>query len=198
MRHYYLMRHAHSTDGPQMDPDRTITSKGKEQIKAIRKFLKDAGVLKKIDLVITSPFQRAISTAMEVFPDLSEDPPFKLAIDLEPDGKPDNAWKSVRTLAEGEDAKHMLIVTHDPLIQPMLAAVCFQFSEHNMFDHANIAHFDSEGTFHWFMTPKLAEKLREGDAPKYAGVRVAEAAEELAEALEIGSNPYWRRATHSR
>ncbi len=188
-RHYYLMRHAHSTDGPQMDPDRTITSKGKEQIKAIRKFLKDAGVLKKIDCVLTSQFARAADTVEE----LRIAAPLIFVEHLEPDNTAEDAWCSINKALNPEHGiwdedesqpKHILIVTHDPLIQPMLAAVCFQFSpEHNIFDHANIAHFDSEGTFHWFMMPKLAEKLRESDAPKFAGVRVAEAAEELAKEL---------------
>jgi phosphohistidine phosphatase SixA len=175
------MRHAHSQDGPQMDPDRTITSKGKEQIKAMRKFLKDAGVLKKIDCVLTSHFERAADTVEE----LDEDFTSVYCRELEPDGVPDKAWAKVRKVADTVDAKHILIVTHDPLIQPMLAAVCFQFSERNIFDHANIAHFDSDGTFHWFMTPKLAEKLRESDSLKTPTVRVAEAAEELTEALRL-------------
>src|SRR6266850_528595 len=181
-RNYYLMRHAHSTDGPQMDPDRTITHKGKEQIKAIRKFLKDAGILKKIDMVISSPFCRALDTAEAL---VESDHYVNEASTLEPDGTPDEAWRIIRKYSD--EQKHILIVTHDPLIQPLLAAVCFQFSpEHNIFNHANIAHFDSDGTFHWFTTPKLAEKLREADKPMFAGVQVAEAAEELTEALTRG------------
>jgi phosphohistidine phosphatase SixA len=189
------MRHAHCTPGAQMDPNRTLTDLGKQQCKAIRQYLKDLGV--KFDATISSDFKRAVDTVIEV---TGEDGPFVETSKLRPNGNPEDAWRTVvhMTEAEDEDPEHpnrVLIVTHDPLIMPMLAAICFGFDAgHNLFSHGSMAMVNTdhlemiEGDqaltgFRWFVTPKLAMQLREGAAEE----AVADGALELTENLRRAS-----------
>lgn len=176
-----------------MDPNRTLTDLGKEQCKAIRKYLKDLGV--KFDFTFSSPFERAFDTVVEV---TDEEPLYEFP-QLEPDGNPNDAWRRiVRSVGVDEDPEHpyrVLIVTHDPLIMPMLAAICFGFDAgHNLFSHGSMAMVNTdhkeviEGDealtgFRWFLTPKLAMQLREGAAEE----AVADGALELTENLRRAS-----------
>jgi phosphohistidine phosphatase len=193
---YYLLRHAHCTDGPDMDPDRTLTPLGEEQCKAVRKFLKDLGV--EFDLVLSSPFMRAVDTAELVTKDL----PDAMLPQLEPIGTPEEAWKAIRKAAKDHGVKddpdhppRILIVTHSPLIRKLLAAICFAFDPgFNIFSHASMAlvntnHLEPiEGDkamtgLRWFLTPKVMQQLREGAANE----AVADGAIELTENLRRAS-----------
>lgn len=177
----YLMRHAHSEEGDRMDAERGITAKGRRQCEDIVAFFDQIDVA--FDLVFSSAFERASQTA-EYFVDGMNEAPVYLTT-LEPDGNPEDAWEAIRARVKNRvdfdpaGVDHVLIVTHDPLIQPMLAAVCFGFAaEHNLFDHANVVHLD-DGVFKWWMTPKLARKLVLEESER----EVAEAGVELAEHL---------------
>jgi phosphohistidine phosphatase len=177
MPHWYIMRHAHAEPGAPMDETRTITKKGEKQCRHIRQFLDDIGV--EFDIVFCSPFIRAEETArlMKGKADY-----VVLLPELEPDGNPDIAWQAIEY--ERYDAHaHVLIVTHDPLVQPLLAAACFGFSaDHNLFDHGNIVHLDGN-EFRWWMTPKLAAKM-EYQAQE-AEREFAQANQRLSESLQL-------------
>jgi len=176
-----------------MDPNRTLTDLGKQQCKAIRKYLKDLGL--EFDFTFSSDFERAVDTVVGV---TAEEPDYEFE-ELQPDGNPSDAWRRiVRTIGVDEDPEHpyrVLIVTHDPLIMPMLAAICFGFDAgHNLFSHGSIAMVNTDHTevieddealtgFRWFVTPKLAMQLREGAAEE----AVADGALELTENLRRAS-----------
>lgn len=166
------MRHAHAEPGDRMDRERGLTDKGREQCRRMRSFFDHIGV--EFDHVVSSDFARAAETAMLMHTNaLIEQLP-----ELEPDGTPEDAWAAVSEGSTFLD-EHVLVVTHDPLIQPMLAAVCFGFAaEHNLFDHANVVHLD-KGVFKWWMTPKLAHKVVLEESEREA----AESAVDLAEHL---------------
>lgn len=177
MIHYFLMRHAHAKEGERMDAERGLTPKGKRQAKLMAKLLDQLGV--KLDCVASSHFVRAVETA-EFFHATHRLQDSR----LEPDRSPEEAWSAIATTAPDETG-NVLIVTHHPLIQPILGSAVFAHSAEplfNEFDHANICHFDSDGTFHWFMTPKLAKKLLANPETK-----IAEAGLELAESLRTAS-----------
>jgi len=176
-----------------MDPNRTLTDLGKQQCKAIRKYLKDLGV--EFDFTFSSDFERAVDTVVGV---TAEEPDYEFE-ELQPDGNPSDAWRRiVRTIGVDEDPEHpyrVLIVTHDPLIMPMLAAISFGFDAgHNLFSHGSMAMVNTDHTeviegdealtgFRWFVTPKLAMQLREGAAEE----AVADGALELTENLRRAS-----------
>ena len=154
----YLMRHAHAEPGDRMDAERGLTDKGRRQCEHILAFFESMSL--EFDLVLSSAFERASQTA-EYFVDSKHDSRVYLSA-LEPDGTPEDAWAAVEEelmFCRIVAPDRVLIVTHDPLIQPMLAYVCFGFSaDHNLFDHANVVHLD-DGVFKWWMSPKLAHKV---------------------------------------
>jgi len=78
-------------------------------------------VLKKIDCVISSSFARAFDTARNLVGVSPWNILSNTTSELLPDSTPEKAWREISYLADTVDAKHILIVTHDPLIQPLLA-----------------------------------------------------------------------------
>jgi len=164
----YLVRHCATDEGPQDDPDRTLNDTGEMQAHAIRKFLKMANV--EPDVIISSDFARAEDTAKIL---QRGDTPIKTTPFLRPDGDGSatskavaNAWKSITKLAG--DAKSVLIVSHGPLIQPLLASVAFNFTDETWeWEHGAVAYVNThESRFRWFVTPKLAAHLTGAEEPK--------------------------------
>ena len=149
------MRHcATDDDGTVPDRDRQLDAVGKLQAKAIRKFLKKADV--EIDIILSSDYPRAEQTAEAVQRGKT---PIKTSPFLRPDGDVAGAWKSIEKLA-GKN-KAVLVVTHGPLIQPLLASVAFCFiDEQWRFEHGAIAYVNTdENAFRWFVSPKLSAHL---------------------------------------
>lgn len=168
-----------------------LTDAGREQCKTMRRFLQDLGASPTI--IICSEMRRAAETAERMNKHLRV-PVVQLAA-LNPDGDAARAWKAIIAAVKTHEAQdqHILAITHDPLIMPMLAAACFGFSaEHNIFDHASICHFHTgehalpdEGVeagsqqLKWFATPKTASKLRESLAAAAVAEQTIRVAEHL-------------------
>ena len=150
----YLMRHCLTDDGAQMDADRPLDDVGRQQAKVMRKFLKLADV--QPDVIIASPFLRTQQTAEAM---QRKQTPVKLSAALEPDSTPTKALAAILKIADG--AKTVLVVTHGPLIQLILAAVAFNFVDEKWnFEHGSIAYVNTDDSrFRWFVTPKLAAHL---------------------------------------
>lgn len=167
----YLMRHCLTDDGPQMDAERTLNDIGEAQAHAMRKFLKLANV--RPDVIVCSDFARAHDTAKIL---QRGDTPIKTTPFLRPDGDVPNAWKSILKLAK--DAKSVLVVTHSPLVQPLLAWVAFNFLDEKWdWEHGAVAYVNtSQGRFRWFVTPKLAAHVTDAQDPKDVEDPVLEAA----------------------
>lgn len=164
----YIMRHCATNDGPQDSESRTLNDTGEAQAHAMRKFTKLANV--NPELIICSDFQRAEDTAKIM---QRGDTPIKTTPFLRPDGDGSagskavsNAWKSVLKLAG--DAKSVLIVTHGPLVQAMLASIAFNFlDERWTWEHGAMAYVNTgDSKFRWFVTPKLAAHLTGAEEPK--------------------------------
>jgi len=156
----YLMRHCLAEEGDEMDAERGLTDVGEKQTKVMRKFLKRANV--RPDIIISSDFVRAVATAEGVLRKKTE---YVQSPALRPDGTPPSAWKAVRKLAG--DAKAVLVVTHGPLVQQMLASVAFCFLDEDWeYPHGSVAYINThQGKFRWFVDPKLAAHLV-GKKPK--------------------------------
>lgn len=162
------MRHCATNDGPQDSESRTLNDTGEAQAHAMRKFTKLANV--NPELIICSDFQRAEDTAKIM---QRGDTPIKTTPFLRPDGDGSagskavsNAWKSVLKLAG--DVKSVLIVTHGPLVQAMLASIAFNFlDEQWTWEHGAMAYVNTgDSKFRWFVTPKLAAHLTGAEEPK--------------------------------
>jgi phosphohistidine phosphatase SixA len=154
----YFMRHCLADDGPQMDADRGLTNVGELQAKVMRKFLDRADV--DPDIVISSDFKRALQTV-----DLLKlgDTPHVITPALRPDGTCEKAWKAIlKATKDLGDKPSVLVVTHGPFIQELLASVAFQFGNFpwNHFTHGAIAYVNThESCFRWFVNPKLAARM---------------------------------------
>lgn len=171
----YLQRHCETDPGEQMDADRPLNKRGKRQAKTMRKFLKMAAV--KPDVIISSDFARAGQTAKRM---QRGDTPIKTTPFLRPsvdwqDKEVSGAWKSIAKLAG--DANSILVITHGPLVQRLLASVAFNFHDEDWnFEHGSIAYVNTgDSRFRWFCTPKLAAHLTDFIDPKDVESKLAEA-----------------------
>lgn len=171
-----------------MTASRPLNDIGIEQAHVMRKFLKLADV--KPDLIICSDFKRTNDTANIM---QRGDTPVITTPLLHPDGDPSKAWKFIeKQIAKlGKDpddsSPAVLIVTHGPLVQKLLASVAFCFVDEGWsFHHGAIAYVNThESKFRWYVNPKLAAHLV-GEDPKEVEVPVGEAlsVESLTRALE--------------
>lgn len=151
-----------------MDPDRTLTPRGVEQAKALRRFCKAAGI--KWDVVFSSDFARALDTVEYV---ANKKGVLYSLKELRPLGTAEDAFAEIQHIGDGTqwnigDDTHVLVVTHDPLINKMAAAVCFGFSpDVNNFPHGAMLRVDTHPTekhpLRWMITPELVESLEAGE-----------------------------------
>lgn len=162
----YLMRHCATDDGAEMTQSRPLNDTGEMQAHAMRKFMKLAEV--DPDVIISSDFTRARQTAGLV---RRGDTPIKTTPFLQPAAACDDKYvasaiKSILKLAG--DAKTVLVVTHGPLIQRLLAAVAFNFQDENWgWEHGALAYVNTgDSRFRWFVTPKLAAHVTGAEEPK--------------------------------
>ena len=179
----YLMRHCTAEPGHPMDSSRKLTSVGRKEAAQMAAFLvADIG---RVDIVISSPFARAIETA-EIMADALGSYVATTTL-LEPDAKPPDAWAEIERI--GQQSQYVLIVGHDPSINLLLAWLINGGSIR--FEWGAIAHVAQKtmhrGThdhvvarLHWFVDPKLMGK-EEADA------EVIEAARALADEMQIAT-----------
>lgn len=172
----YIMRHCLTGDGATMTASRPLDDVGEQQAKVMRKFAKMADV--EPDIIISSDFTRAVDTATIM---QRGDTPLKEIVQLRPDGDPSKAWKQITRIVAALDkdpddgAPSVLIVTHGPLVQKLLASVAFCFDDYFSFHHGAIAYVNThECRFRWYVNPKLAAHLV-GEDPKEVENPVGEA-----------------------
>lgn len=177
----YLQRHAEPVPGHPLDATRPLTENGKMQAAQMAAFLvADVG---RVDIVISSPFARAIETA-EIMADALGSYVATTTM-LEPDAKPEDAWMEIERL--GQQSQDVLIVGHDPAINLLLAWLINGGSIR--FEHGAIAHVAQKtmqrdthqqvvARLMWFVDPKLVGR-------EIADAAVIEAAHALADAMNI-------------
>ncbi len=185
----FLMRHCAAEPGERMDAKRPLTDEGLHQAKLMKRFRKQAGI--KWDVIFSSDFERAVTTAQIV---RNKKAPWYMLKELRPLGTAEEAFAAIARskiaddpLAHGGPSKEItdntriLVVTHEPLIEKMAAAVCFGFSpDINNFSHGSMLRVDTHRVadkhpLHWMVRPSLFESIEEGE--------VIEAAVDLSENL---------------
>lgn len=157
-----------------MDSARQLTSKGVKQANHMGEWLRRENG--RVDIVITSPFARAMQTAKIMAEKLGAHVADTRM--LEPDGKPEEMWKEINRLAQ--QSKEVLVVGHDPSINAFLMWLLGASGgvPEVRFEHGAIAHIslkERPATLKWLVDPKLVinEEAQE----------LEEAATELHEAL---------------
>ena len=173
----YLMRHCEPVPGHPNNAERALTEDGLKQADDMGAWL--AGHIGRVDIVITSPFMRAMQTAQAMGKALGA----HLADTrmLQPDGKPDDMWKEIERLAQ--QSKDVLVVGHDPSLN---ALICWlqgnDLGDENgtaqvRLDWGAIAMMktkESTGTLQWLVTPLIVLAQKE----------IVEAARELVGILD--------------
>lgn len=164
----YLQRHAEPFPGPPMDGSRALTNEGKRQAREMAAFLRKQ--IGRVDIVISSPFARAMETA-----DIMADALGSYVTNskmLEPDGEPEAMWKEIERLAQL--SKEVLVVGHDPSINALLGwlisggAVRF---EHGAIAHVKVKRRDPGqlvAKLHWFVDVPIVEREEEQEVVEAA------------------------------
>ncbi len=176
----YLVRHCEAVDGPRNDPARGLTEEGVRQAHVIAEFLRrEIGY---VDLILTSPFHRALDTALVIAEALGCQR-LKESGFLEPDVNPELAWSDIQTSAGNVD--DVLIVTHHPLVSELMAKLSGTNTAEEHVKHGAIAHIHTDaGTLRWFVVPRLIERDEDGmDGQKEELAEAAESLAALAESL---------------
>ena len=175
---YYLMRHAEPTPGHPMDATRELTANGQRQAVEMASFLK--GHIGRVDVVISSPFTRAMQTA-EVMADALGAHVVSTTL-LEPDQEPEQMWPNIERIAQA--SSHVLLVGHDPSINKLLAWLIAGGNvrfEHGAIAHVTVAAKDQdthprvEAKLHWLVNVPIVERDVEHE--------IEEAARALVESL---------------
>jgi phosphohistidine phosphatase len=155
----YILRHGIAEDEKpgQRDSERALTDEGRRKLREVLRVAERAGL--NPDLMISSPYLRAVQTA-EVAKDvlrykgtLSQTPA------LIPSSEPATVWHEVRT---HRDASSIILVGHEPLLSQvvgyMLGAPALQVD----LKKAAIVRIDLDnfgahprGVLKWMLTPKL-------------------------------------------
>ena len=157
--HIYLLRHGIAEPGSPShhDSERDLTADGRHGVKAVAKLAARAGV--KPDLIISSPYQRALATARiaaEVFG-------YRDDVDqsrtLTPENSPEAVWEEVRV---HRDRGSVMLVGHEPLFST-LGSYLLGGNVLIEFKKAAILCIEMErlgthprGILNWMITPKLA------------------------------------------
>ncbi|MCC7009154.1 MAG: histidine phosphatase family protein [Acidobacteria bacterium] len=162
-RSLYLVRHAIAHERSERWPDdsaRPLTAAGAARMRAIVAGLRTLNPA--IDLVATSPYARAASTAALLVRGLSPKPTLLEVDVLEPDHAPADVARAAGSL----DATGVALVGHEPGMGE-LAAWLLGAREPLPFKKGGICRVDTpvwppaagRGTLIWFATPKMLRAL---------------------------------------
>lgn len=179
----YLMRHCIPAPGAKNDPARGLTTDGKEQAEDMATFMvRQVG---RVDIVISSPFVRAVETAKVMGSALGAH--VVTTKELEPDSKPKEAWDEIKRLAQA--SKEVLVVGHHPDIGHLIDMLAGAAGISHAFHHGSIALVDPEAPIlFWLVDHTMVKRESYIDAEE-AGIiadllEMADAGMDLAEALE--------------
>jgi phosphohistidine phosphatase len=115
----YILRHgeAEAKSSKKSDEERRLTSFGKSQLRKSLVIAKEIGT--SIDLILSSPLVRARETA-EIAKEIFNVEKLEIDESLEPTRSPYEVFKSISKL---EPSGHVLLVTHQPLVSSITAAL---------------------------------------------------------------------------
>ena len=156
----YLLRHGIAEDGrPGMkDSERSLTAEGREKLKRVLKRAKAAGV--KPDVILSSPYRRALQTAEIAAEVLDHSHKIEQTQVLIPDAAPRELWEEIRTRHE-EGA--LLLASHEPLMSSALALLLGSPGLQVDMKKAALARIDCDRfgpqpqcVLKWLMTPATA------------------------------------------
>ena len=152
----YILRHAEAEPEARTDAERALTSKGRDQAKAIGRFCFEQGIFPAV--ILTSPLVRAQQTAKLVWKELGEKPKLDTAEFLSAGMKPETAFTNFRKFS---DSGTLMLVGHEPDLSEFIAASIGGSSESIRLRKAGLAKLAlpeakaGVGTLDFLLTPKL-------------------------------------------
>lgn len=164
----YVMRHGQAEEGALMDPDRTLTTDGLDDLKVVADFCRLAKV--RPAEVVCSPLRRSRDTADFMVDNISApdggSPSLLVSSDVSPNADPKKAAQTLRLACLDGGGQDVLVVSHQPLIDEMLATLLKlpYTSSVVQFKHGAIMRVDLDvqldaktkaNRVRWFTTPKL-------------------------------------------
>jgi phosphohistidine phosphatase len=161
----YIVRHGIAVDRSEPkcppDPERPLTAKGVQKTRSAALGLRALGA--KPDVLITSPYVRAVQTA-EIFAEALGFPPEKAGVSeaLKPTGNPADVVKEISKLR----AKEVMCFGHAPHLDRMisqLAGARGVFTELKKVGVACFEHSAAQGRWVlvWILPPKILRQLAE-------------------------------------
>ncbi|MBZ5611149.1 MAG: phosphohistidine phosphatase SixA [Acidobacteriia bacterium] len=156
----YLLRHGIAEDGQAGRPDseRALTAEGKKKLSNVLRAAAAAGV--QPELILTSPYRRAVQTAQLAAEILEYQGDLLRTKALEPGSTPRAVWEEIRV---HKDAPRILLSGHEPLFSSLTAYLLGCPNLQIDFKKGGLAcvevdRFTAEphAVLKWYVTPKLA------------------------------------------
>jgi phosphohistidine phosphatase len=152
----YILRHAEAEPEARTDAERALTSKGRDQAKAMGRFCGEHEIYPA--LILTSPLVRAQQTAKLVCKELGEKTKLETAEFLSPGMNPERAFAHLNKFS---DPGPLMLVGHEPDLSELIAASIGGVSESIRLRKAGLAKLTlpevkpGVGTLDFLLTPKL-------------------------------------------
>ena len=152
----YILRHAEAEPDARTDAERALTSKGRDQAKAVGRFCLQRQIIPVV--ILTSPLVRAQQTAKLVWKELGEEAKLETAPFLSAGMNPETAFAQLAKLS-GLGA--LMLVGHEPDFSEFIAAAIGSGSESIHLRKAGLAKLTlpeakpGVGSLEFLLTPKL-------------------------------------------
>lgn len=156
----YILRHgiAEESHPGGNDADRALTSEGKRRLRETLRIAKRAGV--EADVIITSPYTRALETARLVTEVLDSTGDIVTTDALIPSSDPEAVWDQVRI---HRGAESVFLVGHEPLLSHttgflLAAPALFVDMKKGALVRVDVQELSAHprGVLKWMLVPKLA------------------------------------------
>ncbi len=156
MNVYFLRHGIAERQSPGGDRERRLTEEGRSELRRVLACAKRAQL--KPDLVLCSPYVRAMETAKLAAEQLElEGSPFP-ADALTPESAPARLWNEVRE----QGAESVLVVSHEPLLSSTIAWMVGSSKAMVRFPPAGLAGIEfgsagpvPDGVLRWMITPEV-------------------------------------------
>ncbi len=158
----YLLRHgiAEEPRAGIKDPERALVPEGKKRLKEVLQVARASGV--KPDLILTSPYRRALETARIAADILQYQDDLITCPSLTPMASPGEAWAEIRVHKE---ASSVLLASHEPLTGLLIGFLLGVPSLNVDVKKGSLTRIDVDsfgaqprGVLKWMLTPKLTAK----------------------------------------
>lgn len=156
----YILRHgiAEPARGSGDDADRALVPEGRKKLRAVLRVAREVGVAP--DLILTSPYRRAVETAQLAAELLSYSGEILHSEALLADRSPEEAWEEIRRHAA---LRQVLISGHEPQLSHLAALLLGAPAVLIDLKKGSLLRIDidepgphPQGVLRWYLTPALA------------------------------------------